>query len=129
MKKIAALFLLITYGFTSVGATVHVHYCMDKFVEVNLWQSKDKKCGKCGMKEKNKKGCCKEEKKLIKIEKAQQKTTIDYKFLFEPSTAILTAFTYYSFAETTIAESLPKANAPPPKQGVPFYILNCTYRI
>lgn len=129
MKKIVAIFFLITYGFTSVGATVHFHYCMDKFVEANLWQSKDKKCGKCGMKEKNKKGCCKEEKKLIKIEKAQQKSTVDYKFLPAPSTAILTAYTYYSFSETTIQESLPKANAPPPKLGVPVYILNCTYLI
>lgn len=129
MKKIVAIFFLITYGFTNVGATVHLHYCMDKFVGANLWHSEDNKCGKCGMTEKSKKGCCKDEHKQIKIEKAQQKTTSDYNFSSVLSPAILTAFIYNSFAEITITESLPKANASPPKQGVSIYILNCAYRI
>lgn len=102
---------------------------MDKFVGANLWHSKDDKCGKCGMTEKNKKGCCKDEHKQIKIDKAQQKTTSDYNFSFILSPAIHSAFTYYSFEETTITESLPQANAPPPKQGVSINILHCTYRI
>lgn len=81
------------------------------------------------MTEKNKKGCCKDEHKQIKIEKAQQKTTVDYNFSFAQSPAILTAFTYFSFTENTIAEKVKISNIQPPKQNVPIHILNCTYRI
>lgn len=102
---------------------------MDKFVGANLWHNKDNKCGKCGMTEKNKKGCCKDEHKQIKIEKAQQKVNIDYSYSFAFSTAIPTSYPNYPFAVTSIIKSLPTANAPPPKHDVPIYILNCTYRI
>ena len=81
------------------------------------------------MPEKNKKGCCKDEHKQLKIEKVQQKTNYDYNFSFKSFPAIFTTSAYYSSAEKKITKNLLKANAPPPKQGAPIYILNCTYQI
>ena len=129
LKKIVAIFLLITYGFTSVGATVHLHYCMDKFIGADLWHSEDNKCGKCGMTEKSKKGCCKDEHKQIKVDKAQQKSTSDYNFSSVLSPVILTNVSYNYFEETILAASLPKLYAPPPQQGSHIYILHCSYLI
>ena len=129
MKKLVAIFFLITYGFTTVGATIHLHFCMDKFVGASLWHSSNNKCGKCGMTEKNKNGCCKDEHKQIKLKTDHQKTTVESVFLFAAFPAILTPFDTNLFAETTVTKGLPKSKTPPPKQDIPIYILNCVYRI
>jgi hypothetical protein len=77
VKKIIAIFFLIVYGFTSVGATVHMHYCMGEYVGTTLLENKNSKCGKCGMKESNKKnGCCKDEHKEFKLKTDHQKSGI-----------------------------------------------------
>ena len=77
MKKLITILLLIVYSTTTIGATVHVHFCMNKFVGWNLLQSDNDKCGKCGMKEDaTKKGCCKDEHKQLKIDGDQQKSIV-----------------------------------------------------
>ena len=129
MKKAIAIFFLIIYGFTSVGATVHSHYCMNKFVGASLWHNSNSKCGKCGMTEKNSKGCCKDEHKQIKLKADHQKAVNDCYFFLDISPEILTYHTQPNFVESTISKTLPNANAPPPKQGIPIYILYCTYLI
>ena len=129
LKKFVAIFFLLIYGFTSVGATVHIHYCMGKYVGASLWQSKNEKCGKCGMVEKNKKGCCKDEHKQIKLSTDHQKafTAFNYNTLISP--AIVSDFIKVTFPQKQINALLPKVNAPPPKQAIPIYILNCIFRI
>ena len=79
MKKIAIILLLFVYGFTTVGATVHVHYCMNKFVGWELGDhNEDEKCGKCGMTEsKTKNGCCKDEVKQVKLNGDYHKSAIN----------------------------------------------------
>ncbi len=77
MNKIVAIFFLVVYGFTSIGATLHTHYCMGTYVGTTLLENKDSKCGKCGMKEAaKKKGCCKDEHKEFKLKTDQQKASI-----------------------------------------------------
>jgi hypothetical protein len=77
VKKLVAIFFLVMYGFASMGATVHTHYCMGEYVGTTLVQNKDSKCGKCGMKEDaKKKGCCKDEHKEYKLKTDQQKSII-----------------------------------------------------
>ena len=68
MKKFFAAILAILYFATTTGATVHLHYCMDKLVEQSLWHSEKDQCSKCGMdKSLEKKGCCKDEYKQVKV--------------------------------------------------------------
>ena len=77
MKKAIAIFFLMIYAFTSVGATVHMHYCMGNFVESSLTENKNATCKKCGMKEvANKKGCCKDEVKEYKLKLDQNTNNI-----------------------------------------------------
>lgn len=68
MKKIATTFLLILYTTFSVGATVHLHYCMDKFVSSSLFCSSADACSNCGMeKHNNEDNCCKDIKVTLKL--------------------------------------------------------------
>jgi hypothetical protein len=72
MKRFIATLLAIIYFSVSSGMVMSTHYCMGKLSSVNL-SSNTKKCG-CGMSEK--KGCCRTESKLIKLEDAQQKASL-----------------------------------------------------
>ena len=77
MKKIVAILFLVAYGFASIGATLHTHYCMGEYVGTTLVENKNTKCGKCGMKEDaKKKGCCKDEHKKFKLKTDQQKVSV-----------------------------------------------------
>src|SRR5688572_30125687 len=77
MKKLVVTILAFLYLSASVGATVHLHYCMDKLVNVGLWHKEEKQCGKCGMEksDENNKGCCKDEHKQVKLENDHKGTS------------------------------------------------------
>jgi hypothetical protein len=76
VKKLFAIFFLFIYGFTAVGTTIRMHYCMNELVGTSLFREKDEKCGKCGMDKEGKKDCCKDEQKRIALENEHQKPTI-----------------------------------------------------
>jgi hypothetical protein len=125
------ILLLVIYGTTSIGATVHMHFCMNEFVSWNLWHSaKEKKCSKCGMKEK-KGGCCKDEHKQLKIDSDQNKNQLKT-FVFEKvfTPVIPTSHYDYNFRlpTPTILE-FPKNNTSPPWRSVSIYIANCVFLI
>ena len=132
MKKIVAIFLLVTYGSTSVGATIHMHYCMNEFIGWNLWHSdKENVCGKCGMKNK-KGGCCKDEHKQLKLSADQNHSQVNafvFGQFFLP--IICTHLAIYNFTQpATFAVIFPTNNAPPNRwQNVPLYLSNCVFLI
>lgn len=64
MKKLVVSILAVFYLASAVGATVHLHYCMDKLINWSLTKADGDKCDKCGMKKDG--GCCKDELKLVK---------------------------------------------------------------
>src|SRR6187431_609083 len=64
MKKILVSILAVFYLASSVGATVHLHYCMDKIIGWSLLNSSGDKCNKCGMEKDG--GCCKDENKFVR---------------------------------------------------------------
>jgi hypothetical protein len=132
VRKIVAILLFLIYGSTSVGATIHMHYCMNEFVGWNLWHGdKENKCGKCGMKEK-KGGCCKDEQKQLKLSTDQnhnQLNAIVFEQLFTP--IILKHQPVYNFTTpSSVTVIFPKNNAPPtPRQSVPIYLSNSVFLI
>ncbi len=131
MKKLVAFILSFVYLAASTGATVHMHYCMDKLVDWSLTHNDSGTCSNCGMdKEDAKEGCCKDEHKQIKLE-ADQKiadaaaalvhlallstTPGSHLFTFEP--------------EASIAHDFPVSHAPPVSPGRAIYLRNCVFRI
>ena len=129
MKKIVVIFLLLTYGSTTIGATIHLHYCMSEFVGLSLWHDgKDSKCGKCGMKEK-KGGCCKDEHKQLKLKTEYQINAITQYFQFIDTQVLLTPVAEFNFKGTAGSLTFPVSNAPPKIPKERLYILHCFFLI
>ncbi len=130
MKKIVAIFFLMIYSFTTVGATVHMHYCMNKLISKSLYHSKEKSCKKCGMDKSATKGCCKDEHKFIKLEREHQQvqpaTSLPF---FSTPLLVPPSFSYNQVAVSSITETCPASHAPPNMQGQKLYVLNCVFRI
>jgi hypothetical protein len=130
MKRLLVTILAMLYLCTSTGATIHLHYCMGKLVSMKLWHSDTGKCGNCGMK-KNKafaKKCCKDEHKLIKLDKDHKKAT-ENALQFTHMVASVPA-AYFEFPKVYIpctAEEQPVSHAPPKSNRL--HILHCTFRI
>ncbi|MEK0423376.1 MAG: hypothetical protein RLZ95_1286 [Bacteroidota bacterium] len=78
VKKALVILLLVFYSASTIGATINMHYCMNKFAGYSFKEIKKDKCPKCGMKNT---GCCKDEKKQIKLSADQQK--VDAKISFQ----------------------------------------------
>ena len=128
MKKILVSIFAVFYLASSVGATVHLHYCMDKLINWSLLNGDGDKCHKCGM-EKNG-GCCKDEQKFVKNTIDQNIAQSAVQFMQGLSTGALSAVidtseNYFSF----LIKSYPICHAPPLISAGEIYILNCVFRI
>jgi len=138
MKKFFATILAVVYLTTSMGATVHLHYCMGKLFSWNLTDKDSRNCDHCGMPKTStgnhcmaiKGGCCKDTQTVVKLDKDQKTTESAYKF-FTPAIDAVSG----SFADlpnryvTSFIVDYPTTNAPPDPDKVPVFIRNCTFRI
>ena len=128
MKKIFFILLSSIYLASSAGATIQLHYCMDKLVGAGMHPSESDLCSKCGMKKKD--GCCKDESKHVKVEsdhKPSSNFLLSYYFpaiLPEPTFDVL-----HSLSLQSESHQLP--NIPPPllHPGLQLYKYFCIFRI
>lgn len=132
MKKFLVSILAFVYLTVSSGATVHLHYCMGKFVSMGLLQSKTDKCGKCAMEKTDGKnnGCCKDDYKQLKIEKDQKVTEFAVQTML--TVAVETPVSFFEPALnnfSSLTEKNPYGHAPPQSAAVAVYIRNCVFRI
>ena len=112
-----------------MGATIHMHYCMNEFVGWSLWHGeKEKECGTCGMKEK-KGGCCKDEHKQVKLKTEHQKSATAQYIQFLDVPALITPVADFSFKVTPTSLAFPVSNAPPKIPRERLYILHCVFLI
>lgn len=131
MRKFVVTILAVVYLSSASGATVHLHYCMDRLVGWGLWHSDSQTCGKCGMDKRQTKdsGCCKDEHKQLKIESDHNATGTFQ--LTEIAVAAIPA-THFELAGNTlptVTEQNPLSHAPPRSGNLPVYIRNCVFRI
>ena len=123
---------MFVYGVTTVGATVHLHFCMDKFVGWTLTQTENTTCKKCGMKENvTKKGCCKDEEKQLKIDSDQQKSAVE-SFINNVPFSVINDDTFtYNFTSSESNTRVKNIFYSPPLHHTTQKrtILYCTYRI
>ncbi|MEI6948364.1 hypothetical protein V9K67_14300 [Paraflavisolibacter sp. H34] len=126
MKRFLVILLLMVYGLSSTGATVHLHYCCGKLDKIEFAAPKEKKCGKHAKPMKN---CCDDQQLDLKV-KADQK--VAHMAAFEAKTFAAEKPSYPGFALTRPSEGkhlVPTTFAPPPLPPYPLFILNCVYRI
>ena len=140
MKKLLVTILAFVYLTSTIGATVHLHYCMDKLVGWGLGQEKSDKntCQYCGMCKsptnkhcyKEIKGCCKDDQKQIKLENDQKLSETAIKVAKISGELKSPVFPDHIYEHvSSIAEEYPVNHALPWQSGVPVFILNCVYRI
>ena len=127
VKKLFIILLLFFYSAATIGATVNMHYCMNKFAGYSLSNIKKDKCGKCGMKTSKKNGCCKDEKKQIKLSSDQQKSNLTSSTHFNYTPAVIHSFINNIVPNNEPVLFLSSYNATPPlipKQGLQaFYAI------
>ena len=127
MKRILVSILAFFYLASSVGATVHLHYCMDKLINWSLLNSDGDKCDKCGMKKDD--GCCKDENKFVKNSIDQKTTESAIQLIKVAAVATPTAFITSEHYFSSLIIEYPTSHAPPRNKGVGIYILNRVFRI
>ena len=131
MKKFLVVILSILYMATASGATIHIHYCMDKLVEIGLGSKDGERCAGCGMEKHSKvsNACCKDVYKQVKTDK-DHKVAEPVVFLMQADA--LTPVAYIGLPQIfvpSIIEKLPVSHAPPGIGKVNTYILHCVFRI
>ncbi len=129
MKKTVVLLLMLIYGSATMGATVHLHYCMNEFVGWSLLSGSDDKCGKCGMEEKDQEGCCKDEHKQLKLKTDHQKAGVSA-FFMVLAPAITTPVPVFNFQPfLQIIERYSTCHAPPNTGDIPLHVFHCVFLI
>ena len=128
MKRALTAILAVLYLSTSLGTTVHLHYCMGKLVDWDLQQTKNIKCSNCGMdrSENNQNGCCKDEYKKIKNDNDQKLSEVAFNLLHVTISAL--QFELPVIKISSITEANPVSNAPP-RSHVAIHIRNCVFLI
>ena len=140
MKRFVSAILAVFYLSTSSGATLHLHYCMDKLVAWGFGKEKTNKksCPYCGMAKttadkhcgKQSKGCCKDEQKQVKIEKDQKTADVGFNVV-KPilQIAFYTTFELSSIDFTSPTLEHPSTHAPPQTGNNSLFLFNCVFRI
>ena len=138
MKKGLAAIFAILYLSTSLGATIHFHYCMGKLSSWSLSDKESKSCATCGMLQNNsnaksissKLNCCHDEVQQVKTDKDQKVPEPDLQFskIFAETFAVQhSELSVNLFASLAVA--FPNSNAPPPESQNPIFLLNRNFRI
>ena len=138
MKKLLAFILTLIYLSTSIGATVHLHYCMGRLMSWGFTDHNNANCQFCKLPKENKDkhckafnyGCCKDVHKQIKIGKDQKSAGFAFHFL---KTSLATPLISHTDLPGTYISSTtieyPAINAPPGINKVPVFIRNCVFLI
>ena len=128
MKRSAVAILAVIYIAISSGVVVNIHYCMGKMSSVKLQAWTPSSCG-CGKKMESKKGCCKTELKVVKIEDAQKATYADLA-IQAPVTPLVTELNLLQTPfYNTQSVVFPQEHSPPVNLGQETYLRNCVFRI
>lgn len=130
VKKVVAIFFLFIYSFTTVGATIHSHYCMSKYMGSSLYHPKNNKCEKCGMAKAKSKGCCKDEHKYISLKREHNQTTASVEVPGFFSETLLPSCVIYDVASVFCNIKTVATTHSPPLLNLPsLNILYCIFRI
>ncbi|MEP6468105.1 MAG: hypothetical protein ABJB05_17465 [Parafilimonas sp.] len=129
MKKIFTSILFVLYLAASSGATINFHYCMGKFIGLDVDAFSDNTCSNCGMAKEKKKGCCNEKHTTLQLKKDQLASNInevpinDFVFIQHQYSFIIHSL---NDVEKDAAQSI---HSPPLIQPISACIFNCVFRI
>jgi len=132
VKKIIVTILAVVYLATSVGATIHLHYCMGKLVGWSIAHKQSSSCSNCGMpkvQDGTEDSCCKDQSRHVKndndqkaFDNARQVKTLQFKTVYAPATNS-EALAYLNPSLTFPSEYIVQRSRPP------LHIIHCVFRI
>jgi hypothetical protein len=128
MKKFLVGILTMVYMVVSCGIAMEIHYCMGKRAGMDFYGTEEKKCGKCGMKEK-KGGCCNDKHQFVKLEDSHKNVYNDISFTAS-EIAVAAVYPVYNWqlpADITVA--FVNNHSPPDYTGPSVCVMNCVFRI
>ncbi len=138
MKKVLTTILAFVYLSTSMGATIHLHYCMGKLASWGLIDHESKNCMKCGMVKQTpasqhlttSMGCCRDEHKQIKSNQDQKSSPAEFfKYTNLYPVLVLQEPAAGNSPVFSGAMAYPNAHAPPLLDKLPRFILFRNFRI
>jgi hypothetical protein len=122
MKKFLTSIIAVFYLFTSLGATLHFHYCMGRIVSWSLVSHESSNCHYCGMPNEmaKKEGqlsqskCCKDEQKELKTGGDQKMVQLEFQFLkYGSGQPPDKNFAFLLYPDIFAGYVLPPTHAPP----------------
>jgi hypothetical protein len=137
MKKVVASILAVLYLSTSMGATVHLHYCMGRLVAWGFIDRESRDCASCGMEKMDAmpgcsvgmKNCCHDEHRQFQNDRAQKPAQSWVEWNLMPALAMPS---YRDWNEPVViapAIAGPVAHGPPLSGRIPVFLRNCNFRI
>jgi hypothetical protein len=138
VKKVLVTILAFVYLYSSMGATIHLHYCMGKLASWGLINHETSTCPQCGMVKKTsasqcvaaKMDCCKDEHKQIKTDKDQKLSPSEFFKYNSLSQAIaLDEQAIHNIKAFAISIQYPNTHAPPLIGKLPLFVLHRNFRI
>ncbi len=127
MKKAIIFILAVLYLYSTAGATVHLHYCMDKLVNWTLSDTARNKCDNCGMEKDG--NCCKDENKFVKNSSDQRVAEL---FIQHTQAVAIIPSLFINSTEPLFVSLIQKSStgySPPVPIGNDIYLFNCVFRI
>lgn len=134
MKKLFVLILSILYLGSSVGATINLHFCMNKLVSWGISHVEhggSSTCDFCGMMKDGEtdNGCCKDEQRQVKLDIAHNVVqTFQLDHLISP--AVIPVYFELQVANLSLpSQESPISYAPVRSWDKNLYKRICVYRI
>ncbi|NCI45989.1 HYC_CC_PP family protein [Sediminibacterium soli] len=126
LRSLVAI-LTVIYFAVSSGVVMNVHYCMGKRQSVNLNVLGARTCG-CGKKS-EKKGCCKTESRIFKLDDVQHASYTNYA-IHAPEAEAAQAVPVWNREAVVSADRIePAVHSPPLLSEQDTYLRNCVFRI
>jgi hypothetical protein len=138
MKKVLATILAFIYLSSSMGATIHLHYCMGKLASWGLINHESRNCTRCGMVKKTsgsqhmaaKMDCCRDEHKQIKTDKDQKLVPFEFfKYNNFSQAIVLNEHALQGVQVSSVSIEHPNTNAPPLSGKLPLFVLYRNFRL
>ncbi|MBD0350811.1 MAG: hypothetical protein M3342_09125 [Bacteroidota bacterium] len=127
MKKIGIILILMLYGASSFGITVHFHYCCGKLDKIDFTPPKDNHCGNGKTHKMGSKPCCDNKQVAFKITGEQNVAKV-YQSSFHFDAVKPFHQDYFVSSPLKSKNLLPEIFAPPPSSQ-PLFILHRIFRI
>jgi hypothetical protein len=129
VKKLLTICFAVLYTLITSGFTVNMHYCMGELASVDLHDTHNDSCPKCGMESKG--DCCKDEAKFVKMDNSHQaaKAFVDLTNTITLAPVVMHPVWLQPVAQKEVLNPWAPLHGPPITPSIPLYMSHCIFLI